>query len=149
MMSHHYTLKLTTKQAALVEKALDFYTRIGMGQWQEFAHVIDLMFMDGSLPTNQSLHKGLRDDDQLVKAIKDAKLVHLGLHPDAAFGISHPELGDNVKVAYDVSAVLRKAIATAQNHKSFSVWHDNPLHLGTEPLSECSYDDKEADADSP
>ncbi len=136
----HYTLKLTPKQAALVQKALDFYTRIGIGQWQEFASVINEMMMIGTLPPSRSAHEMVRDDDQLVQAIRYAKLVHLGMEPNASFGISHPDVGDNTKVVYDVEAVLRKVIATAENHHSMSVWHHDPLHLGSEPLAEGSFE---------
>lgn len=133
----HFTLKLTLKQAALVQKALDFYTRIGIGQWQEFITVVNEMMFSGDLPASAD---GVHSDDRFAQALRDAKKSHLGLEPNAFFGIPHPDVGDSTKILYDVDAVLRKLIATAENHKSISVWHDDPLHLGSEPLAEGSFE---------
>ena len=133
----HYTLKLTPKQAHLVEKALDFYSRIGIGQWHELINVINEMMTNGSLPASTD---GVRRDDRFERALRDAKMSHLGLARDSHFGISHPKVGDDIKVAYDVSVVLRRVIATVEEHQPYSVWHDKPLHLGTEPLAEGSYE---------
>ncbi len=133
-MSHSYTLTLTDKQARWLQKALDFYTRIGIGQWQEFTNVIYEMMSNGLLPTSSG-RSGERADELVLLAIEHAKQVHLDMAPNASFGIVSPDVADPVKVLYDLGAVLRKAIAKADRHSPMSVWHDSPMHLGSEPLA--------------
>lgn len=137
-----YNLTLTQKQADMVQRALDFYVRIGMGQWHEFINVIDDMMMRGMLP--QSDFEKTRDvEDQLRSAINNAKLVHLGLHPNGGLGVGNQKIGDAIHSAYDLLVVLRNAIASAENHARHSVWNNKPLHYGNEPLALVTYTEKD------
>ncbi len=51
-------------------------------------------------------------------------------------GIANANVHKDVKTMYDLEKSIQKGVATAENHGSWSVWHDGDiLHLGDEPVA--------------
>lgn len=130
-MNYEILLKLNTKQARLLEKILDLYVRIGIGQFEEIAQTINSLFDINS--NNFELQGNLALE--LMKVLKRQLLGY----DNGNIGISNEKVKNDVKVAYDLAKVLQKGIAVTEDHKSYSVWHDGAiLHLGSEPIASIS-----------
>jgi hypothetical protein len=125
-----YTLNLDSTQANVLVKALDLYSRMGMGQIEEVAHVLGQMHY-GKVPY-EKVH-------ELEDALKKAKKDLFDCHPNASYGICGPKVPAEAKTAYDVECVLRQAVAKQEEAESWNVWHHDPLHTNREvPLARVS-----------
>jgi hypothetical protein len=59
----------------------------------------------------------------------------LGHTYNGSFGIANKEVHDSGKIAYDLECVVRKLLAELNNHEVWSVWRNDPMCLGSEPLA--------------
>jgi hypothetical protein len=93
---------MSEAQARTIINALDFYSRIGMGQFKEIKNV---MF--------QSFGLELRDPNADVDAhIGALKKIYFPELLDAEYyGIFHPELCEESKISWDLIQVIRNGIA--------------------------------------
>lgn len=125
-------LHLTDKQIKVIISALDNYSRIGIGQLEDIANII------------QELHPKLTQHDFISYDIKKSYLDPLkeklwGFKYGASYGITNEKVHNNAKIAYDIQKTLQLYIAAKENHMKGSVWFDgNLLHLGSEPLATIS-----------
>jgi len=112
-MKTRLVLDVSTEQALVVERALDVYGRLGHGQLKIVAEVLqDLLGLD-------------RDEVENTKKILASLAAALSIPPQG-YGISHPDLEEDVRVAYDVQKVLQKSLAESTK-MSPSTWYDGPL----------------------
>lgn len=119
-------LTISDKQASVLIRALDCYSRIGMGQLECIGDAIEETRHESEL--NRWLIK-----EQFLDVMKRELFGHA---PNSSDGICSPRTGDNAKIAYDLQCVVRQCIAKRDDHPISSVWHGPPLHTcRTEPLA--------------
>lgn len=123
-----YQLQMTKEQARVMERALEFYTRIRNGQFQEL--LWELRFREG-------YHL---DDPEYAEAllfhIRGLLFPELGRDRGASYGVGHDHKAD---VAWDIYQTLRY---TKSWHElpdgGIGVNFDKPLHTSSEPMPKCS-----------
>jgi hypothetical protein len=118
-----YTLTLSEEHAQIVVKALDLYSRIGIGQFENILEVYD----QGFVVTGE-----LRDTAR--GCINRVKLI-FGHPENGSHGIHNPKVNDDFRVAYDIQQVLRHRLAFDRNPKGgITVDFDTPRAISDLPL---------------
>ncbi len=123
MKNYEVKMTMSSVQADIVQRALDLYVRLGLGQVEETANVLNM------------LHDVERPDDlrEVMKAVKNE---YLALGGGMSFGIGNRRVEDTVHVAYDMEKGIQKVLATTEKHGGHSVWHSgNCLKYGSEPFA--------------
>ena len=131
-------LTLTHKHADVIMKALDFYSRILAGQfdellWQKIPHDSD----------NKSVLKAYATSQDIQDLLKELHKKITGLSSNSNWGITNEHLDKNAQTAYDIYCVIRHGVAWNKNPKGdcTSVSYDRPLHVNKKvPLCEISID---------
>jgi len=92
-------LNLTDKQAKVVEAALDLYSRIGMGQLEDVAHVLGRHFehVNSWDLIQQHIYR-------LKRAAFPNSAAHIGT---GSWGISNKQVPESFRVAYEIQQVMR------------------------------------------
>jgi hypothetical protein len=125
----HYVLTLTSTQAHVLLGALDFYSRIGIGQLEELLRV---------LPTYGQLSEV--QQGVAYEAVRKLKQLLTGFDMNASWGIASREVKECYKIVYDIQQVLRNKVAWTELPKGGSTWavnFDKPSPVSLEPLSHC------------
>lgn len=122
-----YQLSMTDEQAKVVERALEFYTRIRNGQFKELLWELrDLRPFDS---TNQW------DMESLAFMLRGLLFPELGRDRGASYGVGHDHKAD---VAWDVYQTVRHTRSWHEHPEGgIGVNFDTPLHTSSEPLPEC------------
>lgn len=124
----NYTLKLTEKQCQVVQAALDFYYRIGMGKLNEIRHV--------AVPA-PGFNPNMDEVDESLAVLKMALLGWK--HTGTTHSILSPELPDEMRVACDIHDVIRQRLALdglkPGGKPGFGVAFDPVRKKGKEPLA--------------
>ena len=120
-------MSVTDEQAKIVERALEFYTRIRNGQFQEL--LWELRHRDGVL----------LDDPEYAHALlfqlRGLLFPELGRDRGASYGVGHDHKAD---VAWDVYQTIRHTRSWYEHPEGgIGVNFDTPLHTSSEPLPEC------------
>lgn len=123
-----YKLTINENQAKTISFALDFYSRIAAGQFEE---IVDRFYW-----------RNVKDNDELNKATElftDLKCLLTGLQrnqPNMGFNIS-----EEAKIAYDLHQVIRHRLAkdNPDEHHKYSVDFDTPRKISKEALAEIEY----------
>ena len=102
-----FTLEITAEQGEILVKALDFYSRIGIGQIGE---VDNMLNMDPHVREEAS-HNAVRN------ALDFVKRELFGFEPGQSFGIFHGKVPERYKAAWDLQQVIRYVLAWAANPK--------------------------------
>jgi len=119
-----YTLTINKKQAEVLIAALDLYTRIGIGQFEEIVNVYDRA---AKLPL--VIRDGMRNGFDFVKQL-------VGHPTNGSYGIHHQDVDDDFRVSYDVKQVIRNRLAWDRAPKGgMQVDFDEPRAIGIEPLA--------------
>jgi hypothetical protein len=122
-----YTLTLNEKQAQILVSALDLYSRIGIGQFEEVLQVYD---RDLKLDHDQR--------ERIRKALNVAK-GEAGHPSNGSYGIHNPEVRGEFRTAYDIQQVVRNRLAWDRKPQGdITVDFDKPDRIGTEPLAKCA-----------
>ena len=122
-----YNLTLNEKQAEILVAALDHYSRIGIGQFEDVLNVYDRNF---------KLNYEVRE--QLRHALDKTKIT-AGHPPNGSYGIHNPEVRDEFRTAFDIQQVVRHRIAWDRNPEGGNqVNFDTPRQIGPEPLAKMS-----------
>ena len=123
-MTKKYTLTMNEEQAQLLVKALDLYSRIGIGQFEEVLQVYD--------PTAK-LSPGTRDD---IRQQLDFAKAAAGHPANGSYGIHSPEVRDEFRAAYDIQQVVRNRLAYDRKPEGnpSSVHFDEPRQISKVPL---------------
>jgi hypothetical protein len=120
----HYNLKLSLRQVVIVIKALEFYSRTQIGQFEEVLTVAD-----------PAARKDPDLRDRCRRYLQGAKAVLLGFGRDQSYGITSEEVPDSARVARDIHDVLQQKIAFAEKPEGGPEWWFRPIEqLGKEPL---------------
>jgi hypothetical protein len=119
-----YTLTLNEDQARILIRALDLYSRIGIGQFEEVAQVYD-RGLKLDLPTRDRIRVGLN----IAKA-------EAGHPVNGSYGIHNAKVDDEFRVAYDLQKVVRHRLAwDRQPQGGLGVDFDTPDQSGSQPLA--------------
>lgn len=124
-MTKRYTLTMSAEQASVIIRALDLYSRIGIGQFEEVARVYetsrDLSFMQ---------------EEDLKTCLINAK-VAAGHPKNGSFGIHNIVVSDKFRVAWDLQQVVRHRMAydTRPEGNPMNVHFDTPYQCSKEPLA--------------
>ena len=119
-----YNLKLNEAQMRVIEKALDFYSRILCGQIEEVDRV--LMYDARQVSHRSCLYWHLED-------FKKAAFPELGVH--TSYAIGSPETPEGAKIAYDIQQVVRHVLAwDIHPEGGILVSFQEPEQLSKEPL---------------
>jgi hypothetical protein len=98
-------------QARAVERALDLYARLSMGQIEELEYLVrqrEIRSAEGADKPGVADVVGLAERIlPFCKAIKDA----LGHHPHGSFGIAHQRVSRDAHRCWEIKKVLAKALA--------------------------------------
>jgi hypothetical protein len=130
-----YNLTLTEKQAGVLIDALDLYTRIGLGQFEEVVQVYD---------RNLKLDHETRDR---IKSLLDAAKREAGHPSNGSYGIHNEKVDDVFRAAFDIKQVVRNKLAWDRNPKGgIQVQFDKPdpiSQMGLPTIEKSSVIDEE------
>jgi hypothetical protein len=126
---NEYLLRLNHRQLRLVERAMNLYSRLGAGQFEEMFDEFQFMFPQDS--KNWASRWDLK-----IKYADPMKEELLGLKDGANLGISTVpgRAREEVCIAYEINKVVQNTIATEENHNAISVWHHTPIKMSSVPL---------------
>ncbi len=118
-----YEISLNAEQADLLVKALDLFTRIGLGQ---FEAVLEAYDRDLKLP--------LEKRELITSGLNTAKLA--AGHPvNGSFGINNPAMHEKFRDTWDICQVVRHRLAWDRKPEGGpQVWFDRPYRAGALPL---------------
>ncbi len=119
-----YTLNMSEEQAQILVRALDLYSRIGIGQFEEILDVYD------------PLHKRVPVEarDAARRLLNSVKAVY-GHPANGSNGIHSPEVRDEFRAAYDIQQVVRHRLAFDRHPEGgFQVNFDEPRQISQLPL---------------
>lgn len=112
-------IEVTEGQADAISKALDLYTRIGIGQFEEVAKLVSFGLVPvrntGGLPRQIATQEQC---DQIHVLMDQSKGV-LGFSPGASNGIGNRDNAIDVSRAYEVRKVLDKVLAEHRDPSPF------------------------------
>jgi hypothetical protein len=125
-----YELRITDKQADVIQVALELYGRIAMGQFREI--------FDTWLYRFDWEEMKYAEKDQWDKLLTSLKMRLTGLdHPNAYRGIA--QTSEYSRIGHDIYQVIRHRRAhdrePEHERKGMFVRFDRPLKIGTEPLA--------------
>lgn len=119
-----YQLEINENQAKIISSALDLYSRIAGGQFEEI-----LKFYWHS------------DQEKISKAkevLTDLKVLLTGIKPNQ-LNIGLHDICEDAKVAYDLHQVIRYKLAHDRPHNTgdiLTVDFDTPRQISEEPMAE-------------
>lgn len=120
-------IELTDKQADILVAALDLYSRIHLGQFEEVANIAR-MYDISKFHNEYDAHNDFDD------AIREAKGI-LGFDRNASWGIFNDKVNDLARVSWDMQQVIRHHLAWKRNPEGgFTVNFDTPHRSGQEDL---------------
>ena len=132
------TITLTEEQLRLVQAALDFYSRVGIGQFDvikehpTFENHLRKEFKDEDGNVDYSRYHEVRDNvDLMLVQPRNMLLNDLTLPKNASWGIYNPNVDESCRVAYDLLQVIRHEFWLANPNRSEHVVSSS-VHLTTE-----------------
>jgi len=106
-------------QAKTLIRALDFYSRIGIGQFRE----IVIAFSWWKRDEQWVVHR-----DDVDRLIQEVQWNLTGMPYNASYGIASPETPEKAKIAYDIKQVIRHRLAWDREPKGgMTVDFDSPM----------------------
>ena len=102
-------LELTEEQAHVVSKALDIYSRLGIGQLNMISEMVREEFIPFS--NGQFDFERAKNVEQAINAAKSL----LGFSPGASLGIGNANVDIKAHRAFEIKKVLDKALVEHQN----------------------------------
>jgi hypothetical protein len=135
-MTTKVQITMDLKQARIMMRAMDFYMRILMGQFDEFEH----MFFQ--YEPNDPVFERYRDEKAISNVRCGLKIAKDEIYPKldyyAYYGITQPPCPENATIVYDVFKSMDHAIAWHLNPEGgMMVSYDKPMHWYKElPLPE-------------
>lgn len=127
-----YSLTVNENQIKILSNALDFYARIGIGQYEEIADFsFDRLNHDGKSHWDNLKYMLRESMRHMLNALK--KLRH-GLEPNQSFGISSNEVQPHFKVAYDLVQVIKNKLWEDSDTERYSTY-STITKIGKEPLA--------------
>ncbi len=108
-------IEVTTDQAEAISKALDLYTRIGIGQFEEVAQLVSFGLVPQKNADAGPRQIATPDQCEQVRCLMDEAKRVLGFSRGASNGIGNRDNDISVSRAYEVGKVLDKALAEHRN----------------------------------
>lgn len=126
---------MNVEQARAMMRAMDFFMRVLMGQFEEMEH---LFFAEEFDPVfkRENDHQTRRDFEEYLWLIK--QMVYPTLERNASWGITGRPCPERATMIYDMYKTMDHAISWHQNPKGgWTVNFDKPMHWYKEqPLPE-------------
>jgi len=127
-----FRVTMSERQAKLVVKALDMYSRLGCGQLEDIER-----FLRAQLVSGKGIASRLTGDKLLIlrEYVGLIKRHVLALGPGESLGILSREAADWTRECYDVQRVIEHGVAWAENPQGgHGVHFDKVEQAGPEPL---------------
>lgn len=126
----NYCLTINGHQAALLQKILDVFVRVSIGDFGDLAHFINYLH-------KKDYPRYGEDNNFTLSLLRQIQRDLTGFDANAHYGVGHPNQHEDGRIAIDIEQVLRKCIADAEQHPDYSVWHHDPLKYSQQPLPKC------------
>lgn len=122
------TLTLNEKQAKTVQKALELYARIGMGQIHDLC----------SHPSFERRSDDFEKVEEVLDGLKEVVFADLNGRGHL-YEICSEEMHEECKEAFTISEMLRRDISRQENSKGdrWSVLYDRPANFNKQLLPYC------------
>ena len=108
------TLKVSEEQLRLIQRALDFYSRVGIGQFDvikdhpTFERHLHREFKDENGKTDYSRYHSVRDAvDMTLVQPRNMLYNNNSLDRNGSWGIHNPNVDDSCRDAFDLVQVIR------------------------------------------
>jgi hypothetical protein len=129
------TLKVSEEQLRLIQRALDFYSRVGIGQFNAIkdhptfeAHLHN-EFKDENGKTDYEHYHSLRDDvDSILLVARNNLYNDSSIGKNGSWGIHNPKVDESCREAFDLIQVIRHEF-WKKNPKRSSITVDSSVHL--------------------
>lgn len=126
------TIELNNNQLQLIQRALDFYSRVGIGQFTEIKdhptferHLYKQCEVDGK--TDYSEYHRLRDEvDEQLNVARNMLYNEFTMSHNGSWGIYNPKVDDSCREAFEMIQVIRHEFWKA-NPKRSSVTVDSSV----------------------
>ena len=123
-----YHLAMTERQAQVLVNALDLYSRIGMGQLTEVAHILRMNVIGNPSGTVDAL-------DAVERLTREAASLWMG-GSGGYYGITSEKIRDVFRVAWDLQQVIRYRLAWDRKPEGgIQVHFDDPMKTSEEELA--------------
>ena len=130
------TIEVDENQARLIQRALDFYSRVGIGQMERileyptFEKVLaERLKVDGKTDWSKFHDTKDKANDRLHEAREI--VLNTGISKNGSYGIFNPDVDESCRVAYDILQVVRHEFWKQDPDRS-DVTVDSSAHLSTE-----------------
>lgn len=107
------TLKVNEDQLRLIQRALDFYSRIGIGQFNEIKnhptfkkHLYNEFKVDDKTDYNR-FHSVRETVDDVLNVARNMLYNESGRNKNGSWGVWNPKVDDSCRDAYDLVQVIR------------------------------------------
>ena len=129
------TLKVSEEQQRLIQHALDFYTRVGIGQFNAIkdhptfeAHLYN-EFKDENGKTDYGKYHSVRDEiDTTLNVARNMLYNNNSTNKNGGWGIHHPNVDDTCRDAFDLVQVIRHEFWKRDPNRS-SITVDSSVYL--------------------
>ena len=108
------TLKVSEEQLRLIQRALDFYTRVGIGQFNTikdhptFERHLHNEFKDEDGKTDYGKYHSVRDEiDTTLNVSRNMLYNNNSTNKNGGWGIHNPNVDDSCRDAFDLVQVIR------------------------------------------
>ena len=128
------TLTVTEDQLRLIQQALDFYSRVGIGQFDAIKdhptfekHLHKEFEIDGK--TDYNRYHAVRDSaDNVIFQARNILYNDNSLSKNGSWGIYNPKVDESCREAFDLIQVIRHEF-WKKNPKRSSITVDSSVHL--------------------
>lgn len=128
-----YKLELNEEQLVTLEKALDLYSRIGIGQFHE---ILDWQFNWDRTDLPHNAFDWMRD------RLDDIKRMLTGFPANAYRGIFGEDTPEGCKIAWDIQQVARHCRSWHNNPEGgITVYYDKPMRSSQQQLPKCEVEE--------
>ena len=135
------TITLNNDQLRTIQRALDFYSRVGIGQFTvikehpTFEKHLSNILQDENGKTDYNVYHKFRDmaDDTLTEG-RNILISEFDKGTNASWGIHNPNVDESCREAYDIIQVIRHEF-WKQNENRSNITVDSSIHL-TSPGTE-------------
>jgi hypothetical protein len=129
------TLRVTEEQLRLIQQSLDFYSRIGIGQFERikehptFEVHLHNEFKDENGKTYYSKFHSVRDEvDEIFTQAKRLLYNQQSATKNGGWGIHHTNVDDSCRDAFDLVQVIRHEFWKKNPNRS-DITVDSHIHL--------------------
>lgn len=124
----HYILRLTPNQAQALVNACDFYSRIGIGQFGEVAHLARC----GMINQKKGVDRHGTAYETAEYYLNEAKRALTGLESNSNYGIASDSVNEEFKVTWDLQQVIRHRLAwDRRGNPATREWRGENSMMGT------------------